>query len=103
MFEITQQMKKFIKKYMIVAVIIILFLGTVFACIGTFYICDSMSLTKGHFDNVNCFERTILISLVIATVLNSPVQFIWHRKIKLKIKNKRRVMNSHWITSNRNG
>ena len=96
-------MKKFIKKYMIVAVLIILFLGTVFACIGTFYICDSMNLTQGHFVNANSFERTILISLVIAAVLNSPVIFIWSRKIKLKLKNKRRVMNSNWITSNRNG
>jgi hypothetical protein len=96
-------MNKFIKRHMIVAVLIVLFMGTVFACIGTFYICDSMNLTQGHFNNANRFERTILISLVIAITLNSPLLFIWYRKIKLKLKNKRRVMNSHWITSNRNG
>jgi hypothetical protein len=94
-------MNKFIKRHMIVAVLIVLFMGTVFACIGTFYICDSMNLTQGHFNNANRFERTILISLVIAITLNSPLLFIWPRKLKLK--NKRRVMNSHWITSNRNG
>lgn len=94
-------MKKFIKKHLILAILIALFTGTVFACIGSLYICDSMNLTQGHFNNANSFERTILISLVIAAVLNSPVIFIWSRKLKLK--NKRRVMNSHWITSNRNG
>ena len=96
-------MKKFIKRHLILAILIVLFTGTVFACMGSLYICDSMNLTQGHFNNANSFERTILISLVIAAVLNSPVILIWSRKIKLKLKNKRKVMNSHWITSNRNG
>ena len=84
-------MNKFIKRHLIVAVLIVLFMGTVFACIGTFYICDYMSVTKGHFNNANRFERTILISLVIAITLNSPLLFIWYRKIHFPIFNYKRI------------
>ena len=58
-------MKEFIKKHALFTIIIPLFIGSVFASIGVFYISDYLHVTEGNFNNKESIESTILLSLII--------------------------------------